>query len=241
MNSPYTIVTIANKATQHINKKYNLLTIKSFSHIKEYNCSGGKVKRAVMVNAVCDCGKEKIMMLDNIVSGASKSCGHVAVEKTIKRSTKHGFATRKGWTKEHKIWCGMMRRCYDKKCAAYSKYGGVGIFVCERWHEFKNFIQDMGLIPDGKDSIDRHPNNRGIYEPGNCRWANDFEQSRNRTNNVNVTINGDIMTAREAEKVLGLPKDRIQSRIKAGYSEKEAILLPKYAKRFKNYKEKYGV
>src|SRR3990167_8015783 len=31
------------------------------------------------------------------------------------------------------IWCAMKQRCYNKKHSAFSRYGGRGIKVCDRW------------------------------------------------------------------------------------------------------------
>jgi len=218
----------------HIGSECNMWEILNKCGSRVYNAKN-KQKIVPFVLAKCRCGTIREVNYNNIISGVSKSCGCVSKAKTTARSTKHGYATRKNWTKEHRIWCGLFRRCYDKKDLAYNRYGGVGIIVCERWHDFKNFIEDMGRIPADKSSIDRYPNKKGNYEPGNCRWADNFEQSRNRSNNVNVTISGVTMTAREAERLLGLPKDRIQSRIKAGYTVDEAINLPPYAKNKKEY------
>ena len=43
---------------------------------------------------------------------------------------------------------------------------------------FEQFFAELGLRPEGK-SVDRR-NNDGNYEPGNVRWATDFEQNQNR-------------------------------------------------------------
>lgn len=75
-------------------------------------------------------------------------------------------------------WRDMKRRCYSTDHVAFDRYGGRGITVCERWHIFENFVQDMGLRPESL-SIDRLDND-GNYEPGNCRWATRSEQMRNR-------------------------------------------------------------
>lgn len=45
---------------------------------------------------------------------------------------------------EYPIWTGMIARCHNQNHASYSRYGGRGIVVCDRWREdFANFYQDM--------------------------------------------------------------------------------------------------
>jgi hypothetical protein len=73
----------------------------------------------------------------------------------------------------------MLARCENPKNSRYYTYGALGISVCERWHTFTNFLEDMGMRPDGKYSIDRI-NVYGNYEKGNCRWATDQEQAQNK-------------------------------------------------------------
>ena len=78
----------------------------------------------------------------------------------------------------YKTWRNMISRCENPEDSAYHNYGGRGITVCERWHDIKNFIADMGERPMGM-TLERADNAKG-YEPSNCRWDNRETQSRNR-------------------------------------------------------------
>jgi hypothetical protein len=76
-------------------------------------------------------------------------------------------------------WSAMLARCESKADSSYCRYGGRGISVCERWHDFWAFIADLGPRPSSDHSLDRLDPNGG-YEPSNCRWATKGEQARNR-------------------------------------------------------------
>lgn len=81
-------------------------------------------------------------------------------------------------TPTYQTWYDMIRRCQNAKRSDYSRYGGRGISVCDRWLSFENFYADMGNKPDGL-SIDRIDND-GDYNLANCRWATISEQSLNK-------------------------------------------------------------
>ena len=68
----------------------------------------------------------------------------------------------------------------------YKDYGGRCINVCNEWKTYINFKQ-WALNNGYKDnlSIDRI-NNDGNYEPNNCKWSTNIEQSRNRRNTPHV-------------------------------------------------------
>lgn len=79
----------------------------------------------------------------------------------------------------HGIWYGMIHRCRFKSNTNYSRYGGRGIQVCERWNDFAAFLDDVGPRPNKAHSLDRIDVN-GNYEPGNVRWATSAEQANNK-------------------------------------------------------------
>jgi len=87
---------------------------------------------------------------------------------------------RKTKTSEYIAYTNMIQRCYNENLPIYKYYGGRGITVCDRWLEsFRNFVEDMGLKPHRKLTLDRVDND-GNYEPSNCRWADRTTQNQNR-------------------------------------------------------------
>lgn len=88
--------------------------------------------------------------------------------------------------KIYRTWKYMRQRCYNQNNSSYHNYGGRGIEVCEEWHSFASF-QEWALANghDNKLSIDRIDND-GNYEPSNCRWATQSQQSCN-TRRIHTT------------------------------------------------------
>lgn len=105
----------------------------------------------------------------------------------------------------------MMARCYRPTNAKYSRYGGRGIVVCERWHDPRAFIDDMAPRPSGR-SLDRI-NNDGPYSPENCRWATVEQQATNRPQAIISSdqksriwsLYGDGVTPTEIARAMGIP------------------------------------
>lgn len=126
------------------------------------------------LSCICDCGNQCIKRYSHVISGSTSSCGCKVFEN--KASVTHGLR----WSGEYSIWQNMKNRCLNPNVPCFERYGGRGIKVSDRWmHSFQNFYDDMGPRPSPNHSIERI-NNEGNYEPGNCRWATNLEQSKNK-------------------------------------------------------------
>ncbi len=116
-------------------------------------------------------------------------------------------------------------RCEDTHNAAYPRYGGRGIYVCERWRSsFENFLEDMGDAGEGM-SIDRIDND-GPYSPENCRWATRREQANNRRNNRLITYNNETHTLNEWARIIGIERGVIFARLKSGWTIEDSFTKP---------------
>jgi hypothetical protein len=139
------------------------------------------------------------------------------------RETIHGHRKRSYKSSEYLAWDHMKQRCFNPNSKNYKHYGGRGIKVCDRWvNSFENFYNDMGAKPSKEHSIDRI-NNDGNYEPGNCRWATNIEQQRNRTNSRLIKIDGKAKTVSEWAEITGVSKYVIRQRLDKGVKTKELI------------------
>ena len=118
----------------------------------------------------CVCGKESIVRGSHLKDGTISSCGCLNEEVRISCKTTHGMY----YTPTYQTWHSMLGRCYQESNASYKNYGAKGITICDRWHKFENFFEDMGVRPEEK-TLDRRDATKGYY-PENCRWATRKEQ-----------------------------------------------------------------
>lgn len=117
-----------------------------------------------------------------------------------------------------------MARCYDEKDSSYHNYGGRGIKVSRRWHDFSAFVEDMGDRPQGT-TLDRIDNNKD-YSLANCKWSSKKEQSRNTRRNVIIRYNGRVATLTEFAESYGLPPKTLWARLNRGMDLHEALNRP---------------
>lgn len=165
----------------------------------------------------CSCGNTTKVIYSNLKSGSVVSCGCHNKEKARKHGGyKHPL---------YAIWNSMMQRCYNPKNKSYLNYGGRGIDVCDRWHDFNAFVADMKLKPKGK-SMDRINNDLG-YSPENCRWADTLMQANNKTTNNCAVIDGEKLTLSQISRDKNIRFTTLHDRIyKSGMTLSEAINTP---------------
>lgn len=154
-------------------QKFHKLTVISLHHIIVKRKKNGDKLTQEYYLCKCDCGKETIVEKSHLTKNVdyTESCG-------CSNGTHH-----KSNTKLFKIWIGIKKRCFNKKCKDYKNYGGRGITICDEWKNdfmsFYNWAMDNGY--QDNLTIDRI-NNDGNYEPNNCKWSTRLEQNNNKRN-----------------------------------------------------------
>lgn len=195
-------------ASQLVGWTFGRLTVKE----RLPNRSGNTVWRCE-----CICGNPVTATAAQLNRSAIRSCGCLQRERTSEAATTHG----KSKTRAYEVWCGMIRRCCNPKRKDYSRYGGRGILVCERWQSFETFHADMGDPPAGM-TIERRDNN-GNYEPGNCFWASRATQGANTARVIRVISNGRETSLRQACAEQGLSYHTVYMRVRRGATVAEAM------------------
>lgn len=160
----------------------------------------------------CGCGKQHYTYGALVFNGKIKSCGCLSVEKSTDRiislSLRHGQAG-KNRTNTYNSWRSMFLRL-NRNCKTYAK-----VKICKRWNKFENFYADMGDRPPGM-SIDRI-NNDGNYEPSNCRWATQRQQTINRRITIFLTNKGHKRTLKEWCEIYSIEYRIAHYRLRAGW------------------------
>lgn len=124
----------------------------------------------------CQCGSIRVAHRTTIVRGL-KSCGCLGKEK------KYDAPSTPYYRKLYNVWCTAKYRCNNPKNKDYKNYGGRGIAMCEKWHNFGTFLLDMlptyrpGLTLERID-VD------GDYSLENCTWITNEAQALNRRSSL---------------------------------------------------------
>ena len=211
--------------------------------VRRLNLNGMRFGRLTAIHLVdrkrwrciCDCGNHRDVLVGQLRSGKTKSCGCLALEVAVakgKATRRHGHCADGKSTSEYRTWDSMRRRCGDPTDKQWEHYGGRGITVCERWRDsFDNFVADMGRRPKGppKHTLDRIDND-GNYEPGNCRWVTHKVQQNNKRSNRPITINGETMNLMEWLKRIGMSQRCFYNRTSHGMSAEDALTVPKHSR-----------
>ena len=167
----------------------------------------------------CDCGNERACYQTNLIRGTSTSCGCLRSYYAKQSRNCHGEST----SILYKKWTSMKTRCFNKNNPTYKSYGGRGITICKEWLDFWTF-REWAYEKGYKDglSIERIDVN-GNYCPENCCWIEVSEQANNKRRSAFIEYGGKRQTASQWAKELGVGKDTITYRVRAGWTPEECL------------------
>lgn len=195
---------------------FDRLAVVSFAGMKDVGST-----RQASWNCRCDCGNELVVLSNKLRSGHTRSCGCLAKDVRTNSHTTHGGSS----LPEYRIWQNMKRRCDDETCREYKWYGARGIYYCDRWGDFANFLSDMGRRPAPNLTLEREDNSMG-YSPENCVWATQKEQSRNTRSNVLLSFSGETKCVSEWAEIHKIDQSTVRLRLRLGWSVKDALTKP---------------
>jgi hypothetical protein len=206
------------KLIEEIGNRYGRLTV--IERVENSKC--GQARFA----CDCDCGGSTVAEGGNLRRGVSQSCGCLSRELSAARKTTHG----KTGTSEYISWRSIWARCTNPKHIGFSRYGGRGLAICDKWQTFEGFYEDMGERPSDTHSLDRIDNALG-YSKENCRWATSTQQIQNRSNTKWVTYNNQTKTIAEWAELAGIKYITLHNRLSMGWDVQRAITTPVRARK----------
>jgi len=165
----------------------------------------------------------------SLIKGSDLENGKTLMCRSCSSSTSDDSSVCRGKTSfEYNSWNAMLQRCYNKNSKDYKNYGQKGIFVCDMWKSsFEAFYMSLGPRPFPAYTLERLNYTQG-YFPGNVVWASREDQTKNKSDNVNLTIDGKTQVVSDWEKHpdCTVTKFTIYKRLKRGWEPQRAVFTP---------------
>lgn len=157
-------------------------------------------------------GSEVAAQKDNIIHGRVKDpkartvCGIGYLDGQPKKAIPRSY----------QLWQNMLRRCYKAPTEKLKRaYQDKGVRVCDRWHSFRNFCEDLPSLKGYSQWVEGaqmdfdkdHRGNSAVYGPEFCCFiASTANRRRTSLIHVGYLIEGRRFTTR-AEAALSLGVD----------------------------------
>ena len=130
---------------------------------------------------------ETVVRANHLTTGATKSCG------CTRRRTRSEERT-----PTSQIWAAMIKRCADPG----DPYFATGVSIPEHWHDFGNFLEEMGVRP-AHSILERKDVRRG-YSRDNCIWVDTRGRANDRCVSARYTYANSVGTLSEWARVIGV-------------------------------------
>lgn len=218
---------------QMFGKRFGKLVVLPFCFVEDVQNTDGKIiakKRKYILKCQCDCGNTYYTNHNQLLNDRVHSCGcekKQRLSEMNKQMSKYDNADSQSYSPYNKLyhsWCAMKHRCLFSNDEHYKYYGGRGITIYQEWLDYNNF-KEWALNNGWNNNltIDRIDYN-GNYEPNNCRWITQKEQTNNTGNNKMLTYKNKTQSLSMWCEELNLPYDRTKQRLnECGMTVEEAF------------------
>lgn len=133
--------------------------------------------------------------------------------------------------KARKLWHAMLSRCYVAGSVGYDCYGAKGVRVCDRWHCFATYLNDLSKLPGYEEwlrrprdyHLDKDYYGASVYGPETCAflpvsWNTTLAHS---TGKFSVYRDGglvrEFLTVKDMNRFFGLGRGVFRGPEKLGY------------------------
>jgi hypothetical protein len=189
----------------------------------------GRNKHGVVLwKCKCECGTIRNVPGNALRTGNSTSCGCINAEFLHNLAFKHGFSK----TDLSSVYSNMRQRCYNNKHPKFLTYGARGIKICKEWLTNPTSFYNWAINSGYKKglTLDRIDNNNN-YKPDNCRWVTKKTQQNNMRTNRIITYGNKTQSLSQWATDLGLHPTSLSHRLQSGWTEEEAVSIPRGGKR----------
>ena len=210
-----------------VGEKHNRITL--LEEVEPHITPCGTKQR--QVKCLCECGREFIACLYNILNEHTKSCGCLSKEMSadkIRKAQKiwvsQASHTQELYPELYRILGAAIQRCTNPNRPEYKDYGGRGICVCDEWrNDRKKFIEfalangwEPGLELDRED-------NDGDYSPENCRFVSRSVNLNNRRNTLRTVDGVPVADIYNTANYRAVSYSCFSKRIRAGWDVSAAL------------------
>lgn len=156
---------------------------------------------------------------------------------------KHGLR----YTQIYMIWAGIKDRTNPKNHNCKNNYKKFNIKMCDEWkNDFMSFYNWAIVNGYKKEKLSNNKNKwtidridiYGNYEPDNCRWVTNLEQSNNQTTNRKIKYLGITKNLSEWCRELNLRYGTILYRLKLGWGVEKAFSKDTDIQNYYQYNDK---
>lgn len=168
-------------------------------------------------SCICDiCGHTSVQRGNNLHTRKNAYCG----SSDCSRGALGYYKTH---PREYNLWVEIRAKCNRPTHPLYSEYGGAGITVCQRWHEFHAFLRDCAACPSEDHTLALSPG-QTEFGPATTEWIDKKELIRKSSRLL--TYNGNTKPLAVWAREYKIPAETLWARLDRNWDVGRAITTP---------------